>query len=188
MVLLLLPLLCLARPAVSSVRRPHAPAGVTVARPAMGPVERRRSVQGVGLLLLVLLLATGKGPIGHPRSLLRMPEPQLLLPELDVRLEVHLVILAPLRRVTARLILDLRVGRCGRPREWSGIAQVAVVDPPRLRVWRMMTVPVLLMRWTLTGMILSGLSWTSSGASTTWKSRQVSHQLDARLILHRSMG
>ena len=34
----------------------------------------------------------------------------------------------------------------------------------------------------------SGLSWASSGTSTTWKSRQVSHQLDARLLLHRSMG
>ena len=28
----------------------------------------------------------------------------------------------------------------------------------------------------------------SSGAFTTWKSRQVSHQLNARLLLHRSMG
>ena len=40
----------------------------------------------------------------------------------------------------------------------------------------------------LTKMILSGLSWASSGASTTWKSRQVSYQLDARLLVHRSMG
>ena len=84
-------LLCPARPAVSSFRRLHAPAGVAVARPAMGPVEHQRSIQGVGLLPLVLL-ATGRSPIGHPRSLLRMPEPRLLLPELDVRL----VILAPL--------------------------------------------------------------------------------------------
>ena len=139
---------------------------------------------GVDLLPLVLLLATGRGPVGHPRSLLRMPEPRLLLPELDVRLEVRLVILAPLQRVTARLVLDLRVGQRGRPREWSGIAQVAVVDPLRLRVWQMKTVPVCLIRWTLTGMILFGLSWASSGASTTWKSRQVSHQLNARLLLH----
>ena len=49
-----------------------------------------------------------------------MPEPWLLLPELDVRLEVLLAILAPLQRVTARLVLDLRVGRRGRPRERSG--------------------------------------------------------------------
>ena len=50
------------------------------------------------------------------------------------------------------------------------------------------TVPVPLMQWTLTGMTLSGLSWASSRTSTTWKSWQVSHQLDARLLLHRSMG
>ena len=135
-----------------------------------------------------LLLVTGRGPIGHPLSLLRLLELRLLLPELDVRLEVLLAIFALLRRVTARLVLDLRVGRRGRPRERSVIAQVVGVDPPRLRVWRMTTVLVLLIRWTLTGMILSGLSWASSGASTTWKSLHVSHQLDARLLLHRSMG
>ena len=97
-VLLLLPLLCPARPAVSSVRRPPATAGVAVARPVMGPGERRRSVLGVGLLPLVLLPATGRGPIGHPRSLLRIPEPRPLLPELDMHMEVLLVILVPLRR------------------------------------------------------------------------------------------
>ena len=57
-----------------------------------------------------------------------MPEPRPLLPELDVRLEVCLVILALLRQVAALLVLDLRVGRRGRPQERSGIAQVAVVD------------------------------------------------------------
>ena len=185
-VLLLLPLLCPARPAVSSVRRPHAPAGVAVACPAMGPVERRRSVLGVGLLPLVLLLATGRGSIGHPRSLLRIPELRPLLPELDVCLEVPLVMLAPLQRVAALLVLDLRVRRCGRPQERSGITQVAVVEPPRLWVWRMTTVPVPSSR-TLTGMTLSGLSWPSSGTFTTWKSRQEYHQLGARLLLHRSM-
>ena len=118
-----------------------------------------------------------------------MTEPRLLLPCLDVRLEALLAILAPLRRVTARLVLALQAGRRGRPRERSGIAQVlAVVCPPRLRAWRTMTVPVPLMQWTLTRMTLSGLSWASSGTFTTWKSRQVSHQLDARRILHRSMG
>ena len=40
LVLLLLPLLCLARPAVSSVRRSPALAGVAVSSPAMGPVEQ----------------------------------------------------------------------------------------------------------------------------------------------------
>ena len=70
--------------------------------PAMGPTERRRSVRGVGLLPLVLLLAVGSGPIGRPPSLRRMPTPWLLLPELDVRLEV-----------LPGLVLDLRVGHCG---------------------------------------------------------------------------
>ena len=103
----------------------------------------RRSVRGVGLLPLVLLLAVGRGLIGHLLSLQKMPEPRLLLPELDVRLEVLLAIFAPLRRVTALLVLDLRVGRRGGPRKRSVIAQVLVVDPPRLRVWRMTTGRVL---------------------------------------------
>ena len=49
-----------------------------------------------------------------------MTEPRRLLPFLDVRLEVLLAILAPLRRVTARLVLALRAGSCGRPRYRSG--------------------------------------------------------------------
>ena len=187
-VLFLLPLLCPAHPAVSSVRRPHDPAGVAVARPAMGPAERRRSVRGVGLLHLVLLLAAGRGPIGRHSSLRRIPEPRPLLPELDVRLELLLAIFASLRRVTARLVLGLRVGRRGRPRKRSVIAQVLVVDPLRLRVWRMTTGLVLSTQLTLTGMTLSGQSWPSSETSTAWKSRQVAHRLDARLLLHRSMG
>ena len=94
------------------------------------------------------------------------------------------MILTPLRRVTACLVLALWAGRLGRPRERSGIAHLlAVVCPPCLRAWQTVTVPVPLMQWTLTGMTLFGLSWASSGTSTTWKSRQVSHQLDARLTL-----
>ena len=58
------------------------------ARPAMGPTGDRRSVQGVGLLPLVLLLAIGRGTIAH--LLRKMTEPRLLLPKLDVRLEVLL--------------------------------------------------------------------------------------------------
>ena len=186
-VLLLLLLLCPARPVISSVRRPPAPAGVAVARPVMGPGVRLRSVLGVGLLPLILLPATRRGPIGHPRSLPRIPEPRPVLPELDVRMEVLLVILAPLRRVAALLVLDLRVGRHGRPQERSGFTQVAVVDPPILREWRMMTVLVPSSRWTSIGRTLSDLSWPSSGTLITWKSRQEYHQLGARLLLHRSM-
>ena len=96
---------------------------------------------------------------GLLQSLPKLTESRLLLPCLDVCLEVLLAILAPLRRVTSRLVLVLRAGRRGRPRERSGIAQVlAVVVPPHLRAWRTMTVPVPLMQWTLTGMTLSGLS------------------------------
>ena len=117
----------------------------------------------------------------------RIPELRPLLPELDVHMEVLLVILAPLRQVAALLVLDLRVGRRGRPQQRSGFTQVAVVDPPLLRVWRMMTIPVPSSRWTSIGMTLSNLSWPSSGTFTTWKSRQEYHQLGARLFLHRSM-
>ena len=117
-----------------------------------------------------------------------MTEPRLLLPELYVRLEVLLAIFAPLRRVTALCVLDLRVERRGRPLERSIIAQVLVVDHPRLRVGRMTTGLVLSTRLTLTGMTLSGQSWASSGTSTPWKSLQESRQHGARLLLHRSMG
>ena len=41
---------------------------------------------------------------------------ETFLPFLDVRLEVLLAILAPLRLVTTRLVLALRAGGCGRPR------------------------------------------------------------------------
>ena len=69
----------------------------------------------------------------------------------------------------------------------SSFTQVAVVDPPLLREWRMMTVPVPSSRWTSIGMTLSDLSWPSSGTFTTWKNRQEYRQLGARLLLHRSM-
>ena len=94
----------------------------------------------------------------------------------------------PLRRVTARRVLALRVGRRGHPHERSIIGQVLVVDPTRLRMERMTTGLVLWIRLTLTGMTLAGQSWASSGTSTPWKSLQESHQLGARLLLHRSMG
>ena len=73
-------------------------------------------------------------------------------------------------------------------RERTIITRVPVIDPTRLRVERMMTGLVLWTRLTLTGMTHSGLSWASSGDSTPCKSLQEPHQLDARLLLHRSMG
>ena len=111
----------------------------------------------------------------------------LLLPELDVRLEVHLAIFAPLPQVAARHDLDLRVGRRGRLLEETIIDQALVVDPLLPRERRMMTGRVLSRRLTLTGMTRSGQSWASSGAFMAWKSLQVFHQLDARLLLRRSM-
>ena len=179
---------CCARLVRPSAVSGHEPAGVAIARPAMGPTERRRNVREVSLLPLVLFHAVGRGSIGRPPNLWRMPEPRPLLPELDVRLEVLLAIFDLLRQVAARLVLDLQVGRRGRPHERSVFAQVLVVDPPYLRVWRMTTSRVLSTRLTLTGMTLSGQSWPSSGTSTAWKNQQVSHRLDARLLLHRSMG
>ena len=127
-ILLLLPLLCPACPAVSSVRRILDPAGIVVACPAIGPTGDRRSGYGGGLLPLVLLLAVGRGTIAH--LLRKMTEPRLLLPKLDVRLEVLLGIFALLRQVTACLILALRVGLHGRLHELSTIARVLVVDHP----------------------------------------------------------
>ena len=136
-ILLLLPLLCPACPAVSSVRRSPALAGVAVARLAMGPAVLRRNVLGIVFLPLVVLLAAGRSPICLLQILLKMTEPRLLLPFLDVRLEVLLAILDPLLRVTARLVLALRAGGRGHPRKRSAIAQgLAVVCPPRLRARR----------------------------------------------------
>ena len=134
-IFLLLPLLCLACLGNSSVRRIPALVGVVVARPAMGPTDARRRVTGGGLLLLCLLLVVGRGTIGLPRVLLRKTETMLLLPELDMRLEVHLAILALLELMTVRHVL----GRHGRLREASVIAQALVVDPLLLRERRMMT-------------------------------------------------
>ena len=108
-----LPLLCPVRLAVSSVRkRSPAPAGVDVARPAVGPAVRVRDVLGIASLPLVALFDDGRSHIG---LLLKMTESSLLLPLLDVRLEVLLAILAPFRRVTTRLVLALRAGGRGLP-------------------------------------------------------------------------
>ena len=184
--LLLLSLLCPARLAVSSIRRSPARVDVAVALPAMGPFDRRRSELGIVPLPLVVLLDTGRSLISLLRILPKMTEPQLLLPFLDVRLEVLLVMLTPLRRVTARLALALRAGGQGHPQERSGIVQALVVVCSRCLRTRRTTIA--LVPWILTGMTLSGLSWPSSATSTAWKSWRVYHQLDARLLLHRSMG
>ena len=105
----------------------------------MGPTGVRRSVRGVGHLPLDLLLAVGRSTIDLLPVPLKKIEPLLLLPELDVLLEVLLGIFVPLRRMTDRRILELRVGHRGRPHEWSSIDQALVVDPPLLRERQMMT-------------------------------------------------
>ena len=83
--------------------------------------------------------AGDRSPRPGPSGRQEMTEPRLLLPELDMRLEVLPAIFAPLRRVTARHVLALRVGRRGHPRERTIIARVLVVDPTHLRVERMTT-------------------------------------------------
>ena len=102
------------RPAFSSVRkRSPAPAGVDVTRPAVEPAVRVRNVFGIAPLLLVALIAAGRSPIGL--LLVKMTESSLLLPLLDVYLEVLLAILAPLRRASTRLVLALWAGGRGLP-------------------------------------------------------------------------
>ena len=183
------PLLCLVRPADSSVRmRPPVRADAAVTRPVVGPAERVRNDLVITPLPLFALLAAGRLPI-NLLILLKKNEPCRLHLPLDLCLEVHLMIPVPLRRVTARLVLVLRACGVGLPLSRIGIAQaLAVICPPLLRLRRTMTVLVHSISWTLTGMTLSGLSWPSSGTSMTWKSRQASPQLIARLLLHRSMG
>ena len=58
-----------------------------------------------------------------------------LLPELDVRMEVRLVVPALLGRMIGRLVL----GRLDRMPGMTGTGQVLVVDPLLLRVQRMTT-------------------------------------------------
>ena len=85
----------------------------------------------------------------------------LLLPELGVRLEVHLAIIVLLEQMTVRRVL----GRHGRLREENVIVQALAVDPLLLRERRMTTGRVPWSRLTLTGMTLSGqeLSWHGRG-------------------------
>ena len=164
-------------------------ADTAVARPVVGPAELVRDNLGNAPLPLFTLLAAGRLPIDLLLVLLKKIELSRLLPPLDVCLEVHPAIPVPLRQVTARLVLALRAGGHSLPLQRIGIAQaLAVICPPLLRVRLMMTDLVPPIPWTLTGITLSGLSWPSSGTSIAWKSRRMYHKLDARLLLHRSMG
>ena len=156
----------------------------------MGPLGRVRGTIGIVLRPLAVLLTGGSLPIDLLLSLLTKIELSLLLPLLDVLcLEVQPSCLVPLQQMTARLTLALLVSACGpllsrTSHEWF----LVVTCPPLLREMRTMTALVPAIPWTLTGMTLSGLSWPSSGTSIAWRNRQESLLLDARLLLHRSMG
>ena len=131
---LLLPLLFLACLENSGVRWNPAPAGVAVVRPVTGPTGELRREPGGGLLLDVLLVI-GEDTIALLRIRLRKTELMSLLPDLDVRMEVRLVVPALLGRMIDRLVQ----GRLDRMPGMTGTSQVLVVDPLRLRVQRMTT-------------------------------------------------
>ena len=103
----------------STGRRHHeeelsARVGVAVARPVVVPAEQARDVLRNAPLPLVAFLAAGRSPIDL-LALLKKIEPSLLLPPLDLCMEVHLAIPVPLRRATSRLVLALRAGGFGLP-------------------------------------------------------------------------
>ena len=122
-------LLCPVRLTDSSVRKgsPSPVDVVAAARPALGLAVRARNDLGNAPLPLVALLVAGRSPIGLLRVLLKKIEPSLLLPPLDVRMEVHLAIHAPVQLVTARPVLAAVVVRC------SGAVS--------LRLWRSSVLP-----------------------------------------------
>ena len=91
----------------SSVRWNPALAGVAVGRLATGPTDELRSDPGGGLLLLNALLVVGGDAIALPRIRLRKTEPTFLLPDLDVRMEVRVLVGLP-GIMTARLVLGRR--------------------------------------------------------------------------------
>ena len=129
---------------------------VDFARPAVRPAVQARNDLENDSLPLVALLVAARSPIDLLRALLKKIEQSLLLPLLDVCLEVNLAIHAPLWRVTACLVLTLRAGGRGLPLQRSGIAQaLTVISPPLLRVRRTMTVLVPSIPLILTGMPLS---------------------------------
>ena len=91
----------------SSVRWNPALAGVAVGRLATGPTDGLRSDPGGGLLLLNALLVVGGDAIALPHIRLRKTEPTSLLPDLDVRMEVRILVGLP-GIMTARLVLGRR--------------------------------------------------------------------------------
>ena len=87
--LLPIPLLCPVHLANSSVRKSSpAPVDDVAARPAVGPSKRVRNALVNAPLPLVALHVARRSPIALLRALLKKIEPSLLLPPLDVCLEV----------------------------------------------------------------------------------------------------
>ena len=72
-----------------------------------GPTDEPRSDPGGGLLLLNALLVVGGGAITLPQIRLRKTEPTSLLPGLDVRMEVRVLVVLP-GILTTRLVLGRR--------------------------------------------------------------------------------
>ena len=91
----------------SSVRWNPALAGIAVGRLVTGPTDGPRSDPGGGLLLLNALLVVGGDAIALPQIRLRKTEPTSLLPDLDVRMEVRVLVGLP-GILTARLVLGRR--------------------------------------------------------------------------------
>ena len=124
----------------SSVRWNPALAGLAVDRLVTGLTDEPRREPGAGLLLLDVLLVVGGDTIALLRIRLKKTEPRSLLPDLDVRMEVRLVVPVLLGSMIDRPVL----GRLDRIPEMTGIDQELVVDPLGLRVQRITTV---LVRW-----------------------------------------
>ena len=183
-ILLLLPLMFPARPVFSSVRGSPALAGVDVARLAMGPVERRRSILGV------VLRPPGRSSHHRERSCRSSSDSSE-----DDRAETYPPMSGCAPGGTPGDSRPAPVGdRSSRPGP-SGWRARSSAGAERYRSGfggSLSLAPlgeaVPLMLWTSTGMTLSGPSWPSSGTSTAWNSRRVFLQLDARLLLHGSMG
>ena len=135
---LLLPLLFLACLENSGVRWNPALTGIAVVRLVTGPTGEPIREPGGGLLLLDVLLIVGGDTIALLQIRLKKTEPMSLLPDLDVRMEVRLVVPALLGSMIDRLVL----GRLDRIPGKTGTDQELVVDPLGLRVQRMTTVLV----------------------------------------------
>ena len=184
------PLLCLVRPADSSVRKSSpARADIAIVRPAVGLAER--VIDDLGNAPPSPVHSSRRREASYRSSSGASEEDRAELPPPSSG------------RVPGGTPDDSRPAPAGDrsplhgPSFWRPRSSAAANQyrsgfgghlSPLLRVRWTLTLLMPPIPWTLTGMTLSGLSWPSSGTSMAWKSRQVYHQLDARLLLHQSMG